>query len=112
MISTTSWWCRLYDWMPAYDEDPRFLSVLGVANRVREDRLLEMRDRARSKWLEGRERAITMLVGGPNKAYELTDETAEELAGAARAFANRGAGEYWRRFQDALRPASGPDLLP
>ncbi len=96
-----------HDWTEDMASRPNFHQMLGVPHQIEASELQRIRPEARARWLGSRERAVAVLVGGPNDAYAYNPETIEELVRTIRSFAAGG----WATLISTSR-RSDPSILP
>lgn len=88
-----------HDWTEEIGARPNFRPMIGVPHRITAARLVPLREEARRRFLAGRDRAVTFLIGGSSKAYQFDPPTIERLLGSMRKLAAEG----WRVLASTSR---------
>lgn len=96
-----------HDWTEEKARTPNFRPMLGVPHQIAKAALEEARPNARRRWVPHDNRAVAVLIGGTNRAYQYNSETIERLIHTIRSLAADG----WTTLVSTSR-RSDPTILP
>ena len=78
-----------HDWSDAAERAPNLEPMTGVPHQITTAEIASLRPAARARWLDGHGRAVTVLIGGQNRAYLYDPATVDGLIETIRDLADR-----------------------